>query len=106
MAEKKKTTKKHADVEVVEAKEPKTKKIPVTLASGREIEIEILADQNDWSFGALEAMEQEHHGTLLSCIMTKASSMQLKSMGTLEDLRMVVEIVSNYFNDGRTVIED
>ncbi|MDC7086730.1 hypothetical protein PQG67_07175 [Corynebacterium pseudodiphtheriticum] len=111
MAEKKKTTKKHADVEVIERedsvkrREPKTKKLPVTLKSGQEIEIEILTNQDDWSFAAVRAMEQQNFATLVGCILTKTSLWYLDRIATVPDYEIVTDAVSDYFNKSRADIE-
>lgn len=113
MAEKKKkkTTKEHADVEIIERedsvkrREPKTKKLPVTLNSGQEIEIEILANQDDWSFGAVQAMEQENYATLVGSILTKASRWQLNNVATVADFRIVSDAISGYLSEMRADIE-
>ncbi|MCT1819359.1 hypothetical protein M3B96_10455 [Corynebacterium propinquum] len=115
MAEKKKATKKatkeHADVEIIERKdsverrEPETKKLPVTLTSGQEIEIEILANQDDWAFGAVQAMEQENYATLVGSILTKASRWQLNNVATVADFRTVSDAISQYLAEMRSDIE-
>lgn len=111
MAEKKKAKKEHADVEVIERedsvkrREPETKKLPVTLNSGQEIEIEILANQDDWSFGAVQAMEQENYATLVGSILTKASRWQLNNVATVADFRIVSDAISGYLSEMRADIE-
>ncbi|WP_455005666.1 hypothetical protein [Corynebacterium propinquum] len=111
MAEKKKKTKEHADVEIIERKdsverrEPETKKLPVTLTSGQDIEIEILANQDDWAFGAVQAMEQENYATLVGSILTKASRWQLNNVATVADFRIVSDAISQYLAEMRSDIE-
>lgn len=72
-----------------------TIEIDVTLANGAEITLEVIKDQNDWAYEAVEAMAEMNYAVLINAIITRASKLKLKIAGAnVRDFEMITEKVT------------
>lgn len=72
-----------------------TIEIPVTLANGAEISLEVIKDQNDWAYEAVEAMSEMNYAVLINAIITRTSKLKLKMAGAkVRDFEMITEKVT------------
>lgn len=72
-----------------------TIEIDVTLANGAEITLEVIKDQNDWAYEAVEAMSEMNYAVLINAIITRTSKLKLKMAGAkVRDFEMITEKVT------------
>lgn len=72
-----------------------TIEIDVTLANGAELTLEVIKDQNDWAYEAVEAMSQMNYAVLINAIITRTSKLKLKMAGAkVRDFEMITEKVT------------
>lgn len=88
MAAEETTTPKTAD-------QDETMDITVTLANGTELVLEVIRDQEDWAYEAVEAMAEMNYPVLVNAILTRGSKFKLKAAGAkVRDFEMITEKVS------------
>lgn len=72
-----------------------TIEIDVTLANGAELTLEVIKDQNDWAYEAVEAMSEMNYAVLINAIITRTSKLKLKMAGAkVRDFEMITEKVT------------
>lgn len=72
-----------------------TAELDVTLSNGAELTIEVIKDQGDWAYEAVEAMSQMNYPVLINAIITKGSKFKLRAAGArVRDFEMITEKVS------------
>lgn len=72
-----------------------TIEIDVTLTNGAEITLEVIKDQNDWAYEAVEAMAEMNYAVLINAIITRTSKLKLKMAGAkVRDFEMITEKVT------------
>lgn len=77
------------------AVESETIEIPVTLANGTELTLDVIKDQNDWAYEAVEAMAEMNYPVLINAIITRVSKLKLKMAGAkVRDFEMITEKVT------------
>lgn len=100
----------HTDtIEKMEAQEPatisddgKTIEVEATLANGNVVTLDVIRDQNNWSYKAVEAFEEMNYAVLVNAILTKPSKMKLEMLGaTVRDFKAVTAAVETVFRDMR-----
>lgn len=76
-----------------------TIEIDVTLTNGAEITLEVIKDQNDWAYEAVEAMSEMNYAVLINAIITRTSKLKLKMAGAkVRDFEMITEKVTGALN--------
>lgn len=72
-----------------------TVEIEVTLANGQPLTLEVIKDQNDWSYSAVEAMAEMNYAVLVNAILTPTSKLKLKMAGArVRDFEVITDKVS------------
>lgn len=85
--------------EANETTEDPTIEIAVTLSNGAELTINVIKDQNDWAYEAVEAMSQMNYPVLINAIITRVSKLKLKMAGAkVRDFEMITEKVTGALN--------
>ena len=80
-------------------KKAETIEIEVTLFNGAEITLEVIKDQNDWAYEAVEAMAEMNYPVLINAIITRTSKLKLKMSGAkVRDFEMITEKVTGALN--------
>ncbi|MFW8622521.1 hypothetical protein ACOI1A_00970 [Corynebacterium glutamicum] len=80
---------------VVTPEKVETIEIDVTLANGAELTLEVIKDQNDWAYEAVEAMSEMNYAVLINAIITRTSKLKLKMAGAkVRDFEMITEKVT------------
>lgn len=73
-----------------------TVEIEVTLANGQPLTLEVIKDQNDWSYSAVEAMAEMNYAVLVNAILTPTSKLKLKMAGArVRDFEVITDKVSS-----------
>lgn len=90
------------DDKVVEAPEnntpdtaENTASIDVTLSNGAQLTLDVIKDQGDWAYEAVEAMSEMNYPVLVNAILTKKSKFLLRASGArVRDFEMITDKVS------------
>lgn len=76
-----------------------TVEVEVTLANGVTVTLDVIRDQNDWDYFAVEAMQEMNYPVLVNAILTRGSHMKLKMSGAkVRDFEMITQSVSKALN--------
>lgn len=72
--------------------ETETFDLEVTLSNGARLTLDVIKDQDDWAYEAVEALAEMNYPVLVNAIMTRGSKMKLKMAGArVRDFEMITE---------------
>lgn len=76
-----------------------TVEIQVKLANGSTVPLDVIRDQNDWDYFAVEAMQEMNYPVLVNAILTRTSHLKLKMSGAkVRDFETVTKAVTKALN--------
>lgn len=82
--------------ELATAIDAETVEIEVTLSNGVPLTLDVIRDQGDWSYSAVEAMAEMNYAVLVNAILTPASKLKLKMAGArVRDFEVITDKVSS-----------
>lgn len=72
--------------------ETETFDLEVTLSNGARLTLDVIKDQDDWAYEAVEALAELNYPVLVNAIMTRGSKYKLKAAGArVRDFEMITE---------------
>nr|WP_286981475.1 hypothetical protein [Corynebacterium sp. UBA5992] len=108
MTTSKNTATPETSADAVDTNKVETVALDVTLSNGVSVTLDVIKDQGDWAYEAVEAMAEGNYPVMVNAIITRGSKLKLKLSGArVRDFELITEKVSEAIgsireaNDGK-----